>query len=181
MRTLIIAGLATLAAACAPTARQSFGPLLVQAKDAGVPVLVYAYGVPGRIAVAGNKSAVPVYIQFVVTGERPIQSIRFTLLGYTPRGVAVRSRGGLRTAVILIGPGPFDPEKNYEVNTFHTDPAGFPGDSVACVELASMQIEFADGQTRDYDADGLESLLLPSLRHGCGDQGPPVNRVNGHG
>ncbi|MGH8426602.1 MAG: hypothetical protein ACRES7_01295 [Gammaproteobacteria bacterium] len=179
MRKFVVIALALATAACAPTAKQAFGPLLVRAQTQGLPVLVYAYGVPGQISVAGSNSAVPVYVQFVVTADKPIQRVQFTLVGYSTRGNLVRGQQGLGIAVVLIGPGPFDPTKNYEVNSFHSSPAGFPGGDVACVVLAKMEILYADGRKQNYEAEALNPLLLPALRKGCGDQGPPVNFMAG--
>ncbi|MGH8224711.1 MAG: hypothetical protein ACRER1_00965 [Gammaproteobacteria bacterium] len=174
MRMFAVLAFAFVATACAPTARQAFGPRLDQARADGIPLLVYALGVPGEIAVGTGHTAVPVYVQFVVTSKRSLANVRFTLTGYTVRGIPVRRRG-LQRAIELLGPGVFNPDGNYEVNTFHTRPAGFPGGDVACVEIVRMEILYADGERKSYDAKALRALLLPSLRKGCGDQGPTVN------
>ncbi len=178
MRIFAVLALALVATACAPTARQAFGPRLDQARAEGIPLVVYALGVPGEIEVMGAKTAVPVYVQFVVTSERPLANVRFTLTGYTVRGLAVRSHG-LHQAIELIGPGVFNPDGNYEVNSFHARPAGFPGGDVACIEMVRLEILYADGERKSYDAKALRALLLPALRKGCGDQGPGVNFMAG--
>jgi len=173
---LLVAALAALAG-CATTADKALRTQLDRARDAGAPVLIYALGVPGQIDTWGNVTAVPVYVQFVVTAERPIRRIRFVLAGYSPRGLPVRGRHGTHMRVELVGPGPFRPARNYEVNSFHSRPAGFPGGDVACVELTRMRITFADGTQTTYEPQGIETTLTPSLRHGCGDRGPQVNRL----
>ncbi len=122
--TLIIASLRLTA--CAPSAHEMFGRQLDQAREQRLPLLIYAFGVPGEIAAGNNKTAVPVYVQFVVTGGRPLSSVRFTLAGYTWRGYPVRSDDGRIKAVVMTGPGPFLPGDNYEVNSFHTTPADSP-------------------------------------------------------
>lgn len=175
----VACALALLLAACAPTASKSFGLFLSRANAQGVPLLIYAYGVPGEIAVSTGKGAVPVYVQFVVTANMPIRHIRFTLLGFTTRGDAVRNNNGLRWAVVMTGPGPFSPGRNYEVNSFHSTPAGFPGGNVACVKLTAMQIVYANGQSRSYHAGELTPLLLPPLRRGCHNQGITVSWPRG--
>lgn len=178
MRVFAVLALALAATACAPTARQAFGPQLDRARADGVPLLVYALGVPGEIAVGNLGTAVPVYVQFVVTGKKPLAKVRFTLTGYTVRGIPVRARG-LQSAIELTGPGVFNPDGNYEVNSFHARPAGFPGGDVACIELVRLEVFYADGARRIYDAKTLRPLMLPALRRGCTDQGPPVNYMAG--
>ena len=176
---LLTASLFALAAlaGCATTADRALGPQLSRARDLGAPVLIYALGVPGQIDTGANLTAVPVYIQFVVTSGRSIRRIRFVLVGYSPRGIPVRARNGAHMQMQLIGPGPFRPKGNYEVNSFHSRPAGFPGGDVACVELTHMRVTFADGKHETYSAGQINPTLTPSLRHGCNDQGPPVQRM----
>ncbi|MGH8274966.1 MAG: hypothetical protein ACRES9_12085 [Gammaproteobacteria bacterium] len=162
-------------AACAPTAREAFGPRLDQARAEGLPLLIYAFGVPGEISLGPAGTAVPVYVQFVVTSDQPLKSVRFTLVGYTKRGLPVRTNDGRIKAVVMTGPGPFRPNGNYEINSFHASPAGFPGGDVGCIEPIRITVRYADGERRRYVAQALDTLLLPSLRGYCVDQGPPVN------
>lgn len=162
-------------AGCAPTARQALGPELARARAAGAPVLIYALGVPGQVETSSSQLAVPVYIQFVVTSRDPIGNIRFTFAAYSQRGNAVIAHDGNRMGLLLVGPGPFDPNHNYEVNTFHSTPAGFPGGSVACVSLQKMEITFVDGEHETYGPESLPPALMPPLRRGCDDQGIVVD------
>lgn len=178
MRILPILALALLATACAPTARQAFGPRINRARTEGIPLLVYALGVPGEIQTEGANTAVPVYVQFIVTSEEPLAKVRFTLAGYTVRGLPVRTHG-VQRAIELIGPGLFHPEGNYEVNSFHARPAGFPGGDVDCIKMVQMEVFYINGKRKVYDARALQRLLLPPLRKGCGDRGPPVDFVDG--
>lgn len=166
-------------AACAPTAREMFGPQLDHARSQGSPLVIYAYGVPGPIAVGKRGAAVPVYVQFVVTSPQPLRHVQFLLVGHSTRGIPVRAPNGKIRAVVLNGPGPFSPGGNYEINSFRVRPAGFPGGDVACVELARVKLRYADGQKRVYDVRALQSLLLPPLRRQCPDQGPTVYMKSG--
>lgn len=175
----LVLGLGFVLAACAPTAREALGPQLALARAAGQPVLIYAFGVPGQISVGASKSAVPVYVQFVVTSPQSLKNVRFTLSGYSARGIAVRGHDGGHLKVLLLGPGPFEPENNYEVNSFHSRPAGFPGGDVACVELTAMEVTYADGRRATYSAARLDPLLVAALRGRCEDQGPQVNALEG--
>lgn len=163
--------------ACAPTAQQAFSGQLAHARARGTPFLIYAFGVPGEIQAAGDETAVPVYVQFVVTSPKPLAQVEFTLVGYSQRGKPIR-RHGKPMAVVLIGPGPFDPEGNYEVNSFHAQPAGFPGGDVACVELAGARITYRNGENVSFDVEQLRASLLPVLRKkGCTDRGPEVSNM----
>jgi hypothetical protein len=161
-------------AGCAPSAREAFGDRLDQAQAAGVPLVVYAFGVPGEMAVGSDKTAVPVYVQFVVTSKIPLKSVRFTLVGYTTRGNPVRTNDGKIEAVVMTGPGPFDFGGNYEVNSFDARPAGFPGGEVGCIEPLQVVIRYANGEHKNYGPQALDALLLPGLRKRCNDQGLPV-------
>ncbi|MGH8162183.1 MAG: hypothetical protein ACRESR_08605 [Gammaproteobacteria bacterium] len=180
-RILIAATLLSAAlclAACAPTARTFFGQRLDLARSQRLPLLIYALGVPGEIDVAGNKTAVPVYVQFIVTSQKPLHSVRFTLVGYTKRGIPVRNDDGEIKAVVMTGPGPFKPGGNYEVNSFHAIPAGFPGGDVGCIEPVQIVILYANGEEKTYNGQSLQALLMPPLRRYCEDHGPPVYRVD---
>lgn len=177
--TLFITALATFLTACAPTAREAFGPRLDQAHAQGLPMVIYAYGVPGTIAVGVSDRAVPVYIQFVVTSDITLKQVQFLFIGHAARGMPIRASDGRIQAVELYGPGPFRPGKNYEVNTFRVQPAGFPGSKVACVELVQVKLLYAGGHRETYGKQALQSLLLPPLRGECADQGPQLNRIYG--
>ncbi len=161
---------------CYLSVSAALGPNVAHARARHAPVLIYALGVPGQIAVPGIiGSAVPVYVQFLVTGTRPIARIRFALRAYSQRGYAVRDRQGNQLQMILIGPGIFDPNQLYEVNSFHSRPAGFPGGRVACVELSRITIIYADGDSEKFTMPHLDIALTPQLRHGCLDRGPLIN------
>ncbi len=183
MRKGVVPALITLTilTGCASTPEQSFGPALSRAHAAGLPLLVYALGVPGQILTHDSHTAVPVYIQFVVTSHHPLKRVTFTLAGYTARGIAVRARDGKPVRMTLIGPGPFRPSGNYEVNSFHSRPAGFPGGAVACVELLDMAVTYVNGQNRHYalHPDDANGPLLGRLSDRCADQGPTVSRMMG--
>lgn len=174
---LLAAGLAALLlSACAPTANDALAPELSRARAAGLPMLVYAFGVPGQIQV-GVQTAVPVYVQFVVTAGEPLKNVRFFLAGYSPRGIPVLGHMGTHLEVELLGRGPFSPRINYEVNSFHSRPAGFPGGDVACVELRGIEVTYANGRRREFGPRSLDPLLVAPLRRECGDTGPEVNSM----
>lgn len=180
MKTLASAFLATTVlafSACSIYESSSLGPELARAKAAGAPILIYAIGVPGEIPVGEQRTAVPVYIQFLVTSEQPIKRIRFFFAAYSRRGHPVLNHQGQHLQMILIGPGQFAPGGNYEVNSFHSNPAGFPGGSVACVELRSMVLTYNDGQRQDFDRSSLVTTLVPPLRRDCRDKGPSVEAL----
>src|SRR5690625_2413679 len=148
-KTTGILMLAGLCAACALSAREAFGPRLDQAAARGVPILVYTYGVPGEIAVGKGRTAVPVYIQFVVTGERSLRRVQFLFVGYSRRGHPVRQSNGKIRALSLKSTANFEPDRNYEVNSFHARPAGFPGGNVACIKLVRVKLFYAEATSRD--------------------------------
>ncbi len=175
---LLLLVAALLLGGCAPTARQAFGPELARARKNNIPVLVYALGVPGQIAVATGKIATPVYVQFVVTASTPIQSVRFILGGYTVRGHPARNRHGWPLVLVLIGHGPFLPDKNYEVNSFHAVPAGFPGAGVVCIRLERLSVIYPGGRRQAYAGRRVMPLLLASLRRGCRNQGLEVKQMS---
>ncbi|MDN5864247.1 MAG: hypothetical protein L0I62_03385 [Gammaproteobacteria bacterium] len=177
---ICMAAMTALMAACAPTAREAFGPRLDQARSEGLPMVIYAYGVPGAVAVGATGSAVPVYIQFVVTSSKPLERLQFLFIGNTTRGMPVRAVDGRIQAVLLKGPGPFAPGRNYEVNSFRVRPAGFPGRDVACVELVKVKLLYADGERKAFVNDALQQLLLPPLRGPCTDQGIQVYTLVGN-
>jgi hypothetical protein len=161
---------------CYLSVNTALGPSVARARAQHAPVLIYALGVPGQIAVPGViGSAVPVYVQFLVTGTRPIARIRFVLRAYSQRGDAVHDRQGNQLQMILIGPGIFDPDKLYEVNSFHSRPAGFPGGGVACVELSRMTIIYANGDREKFILPRLKVTLMPQLQHECPDHGPAIS------
>lgn len=163
---------------CHLSVNTALGPNVARARARNAPVLIYAIGVPGEISVPGsNRTAVPVYVQFLVTGKRPIKRIRFALRAYSQRGYPVRNRSGSQLQMILIGPGVFDPNKLYEVNSFNSRPAGFPGGSVACVELRQITIIYTAGDHKSFTLPRLDNVLTPQLRHGCGDRGPSVDNL----
>lgn len=166
---------------CAPTAHRVLGPELARARADGAPVLIYALGVPGQIVTPKSRVAVPVYIQFVVTSRNPIDEISFRLTGYSPRGMPVLGRDGGHMSILLLGQGPFTPDGNYEVNSFHSSPAGFPGGNVACISLTLMEVTFVNGQRAVYGPTDLHTSMTPQLRKGCGDQGIQVDRMMGGG
>lgn len=158
----------------------ALGPNVARARAEKAPVLIYAMGVPGEISVPGSsRSAVPVYVQFLVTDNRPIERIRFSLLAYSQRGDPVLDHQGNQMQMILIGPGTFDPDRLYEVNSFNSRPVGFPGGTVACVELHHMTVTYADGDKQSYAPPRLSSTLTPQLRRGCVDKGFVVNKYGG--
>lgn len=168
---------ALIVCGCAPSADQALHEDLTSARAKGVPFLIYAFGVPGEIQATDTRTAVPVYVQFVVTSRKPLARVEFLLLGYSQRGIKVR-RHGKPMAVTLIGPGPFRPDGNYEVNSFHAQPAGFPGGDVACVELAGARVTYRNGENVWLGVDELRMSLLPVLRkRGCTDQGPVVSNM----
>jgi hypothetical protein len=175
---LLLLVLAVALCACAPSARQVFGDHLEKARAAGLPLVIYAFGVPGEIRVGVYKTAVPVYVQFVVTSAVPLQSVRFVFTGYSKRGTAVRANNGKIEAIAMISSGPFRPGGNYEVNSFHARPAGFPGGSVGCIEPVRVTIRYAGGKNKTFVPPALAALLLPDLRAHCEDQGPPVYRMD---
>lgn len=150
-------------------------PQIAHAKSTGDPILVYAVGVPGTVLNGVNKLAVPVYIQFIVTAPKPLKHLQFTLTGFNVRGLPVRVNDGQQQTLVLGVSGPFDPGKNYEVNTFHVEPRGFPGTDVTCVEIQRIKIRYWNGQTRLFSTHHLRKTLLPALRGHCGDQGPRVD------
>lgn len=174
---LLLLALMLLLSGCALTARQAFGPELDRARKNNVPVLIYALGVPGQIVANTGKIATPVYVQFVVTASTPIDGLRFVLAGYTVRGYPARNRQGRPLALVLIGRGPFLPERNYEVNSFHAIPAGFPGAGVACIRLDRLSVMYPDGHRQAYASKYLAPLLLAPLRHGCHNRGLEVKRM----
>jgi len=158
----------------------ALGPNLDRARVENAPVLIYAIGVPGEISVPGSThSAVPVYVQFFVTGKRPIERIRFALLAYSRRGDPVLDHNGYQLQMILIGPGTFDPNRLYEVNSFESRPAGFPGGEVACVELRRMTVIYANGNEKAYTPPHLDIALTPQLRRGCTDKGFSIDKYGG--
>ncbi len=162
---------------CTLPVNTAIGTNIARARADGAPILVYAMGVPGQIAVSGTHTAVPVFIQFYVTGDRTIKQIRFSFSAYSPRGDPVRNDYGNQLHMTLIGPGDFDPGQLYEVNTFHSQPAGFPGGSVACVQLVHMTLTYADGQLEHFEQTALAKTLVPQLRRRCKDNGPRVNSM----
>ncbi len=137
-------------------------------------MIIYAYGVPGEIAVGRGHTAVPVYVQFVVTGGQTLQRVRFLLVGYSKRGHPVRQSNGKIMAIRLNSTASFKAGDNYEVNSFHARPAGFPGGMVACVQLIGVSLLFVDGKSRTFDVGELQALLLPALRGRCPDLGPAL-------
>lgn len=166
-----------LLAACAPTPREAFGTSLDRAQAQGQPLLIYTYGVPGVVAVGTTGAVVPVYMQFVVTGGRPLKHVQFVLVGHGARGIPIRSRNGQIEAVVLNGPGLFKAGQNYEVNSYSARPVGFPGGAVACVDLVRVKVVYANGERKTYTGLALQKLLLPSLRRNCPDMGVQVNRL----
>ncbi len=162
---------------CSIYKSSSLGPDLAKAKAAGAPILIYAIGVPGQIPVSGNRTAVPVYIQFLVASEQPIERIRFFFTAYSQRGRPVLNQRGQHLEMVLISPGKFSPGGNYEVNSFHSTPAGFPGGSVACVELRSMILTYSDGKKQHFTRSSLLTAILPPLRRHCTDKGPRVESL----
>lgn len=176
MMALALPVVALAFAGCHLSVNTALGQNVARARAQNAPVLIYAMGVPGQISVPeSNRTAVPVYVQFLVTGKRPIKRISFALRAYSQRGNPVRNRSGSQLQMILIGPGVFNPNKLYEVNSFNSSPAGFPGGSVACVELKQMTITYAAGDRKSFTLPRLNTVLTPQLRHGCGDLGPSVN------
>lgn len=160
---------------CYLSVNTALGPNVARARAKNAPVLIYAMGVPGEISVPGKaRGAVPVFVQFLVTDKQPIEQISFALLAYSQRGNPVRDRKGKQLQMILTGPGTFDPDKLYEVNSFHSSPAGFPGSDVACVELRQMTVTYADGIQKNYTQPDLNVAIMPQLRHGCDDLGAVV-------
>lgn len=170
-----ILAVALILCGCATSANRALHGELISARDKGAPFLIYAFGVPGEIQSTNTTTAVPVYVQFVVTSAKPLERVEFLLLAYSQRGTKVR-RNGRPMALTLIGPGPFNPDGNYEVNSFHARPAGFPGGDVACVELAGARVTYGDGENVWLGAGELRMSLLPVLRNrDCVDQGPNVS------
>lgn len=165
-----------LLGACTLSAKHALGPNLAHARASGAPLLIYALGVPGEIQTRADRIRVPVYVQFVVTGSEKLSRVEFTLTGYTVRGLPIRKHGR-RVAIQLIGPGPFLPNRIYEVNSFHSRPAGFPGSAVACVALFEAQITYPGGERKTLSSKGLRDSLVPALRKGCSDRGPTVDGV----
>jgi len=161
---------------CYLSVNAALGPNVARARARHAPILIYALGVPGQIVVPGIiGSAVPVYIQFLVTGTRPIARIRFLLHAYSQRGDAILDHKGNPLQMVLIGPGIFHPNRLYEVNSFHSRPAGFPGGGVACVELSRMTIIYADGDSEKFTMPHLGVALTPQLQRVCPDRGPIVS------
>lgn len=136
-------------------------------------MVIYAYGVPGEIAVGRERTAVPVYVQFVVTSPQALKRVQFLLVGYSQRGHPVRKAGKIR-AIRLKSIASFQPGRSYEVNSFHVRPAGFPGGMVACVQMVRISLSYTDGRRETFDVDALQPLLLPALRGRCPDSGPAV-------
>lgn len=174
----VVTGLGTgvilLCSGCAMYRPSGLGPAVASARARGSPILIYALGVPGQIEVRNNRTAVPVYIQFLVTGRQPIRRIRFLFAAYSQRGNPVLTGQGQRLEMSLTGPGKFNPAGNYEVNSFHSTPAGFPGGSVACVELKDVTLTFDDGRKQDFGPRTVSGIMMASLRHRCLDKGPRV-------
>jgi len=162
---------------CSIYKTSALGPDLAKAKAAGAPILIYAIGVPGQIPVRGTQTAVPVYIQFLVAAKQPIQRIRFFFTAYSQRGHPVLNQQGQHLEMVLIGPGKFSPGGNYEVNSLHSTPAGFPGGDVACVELKSMVLTYSNGEKQNFTRQSLLNAILPPLRHHCRDKGPRVDSM----
>ena len=173
--TLLATGAILLCSGCAMYRSSALAPAIASAKARGSPILIYAMGVPGQIETRQTRTAVPVYIQFLVTGRRPIQRIRFLFAAYSQRGNPVLTGRGQILEMLLMGPGNFNPAGNYEVNSFHSRPAGFPGGSVACVELKNVTLTYVNGEKRDFGPRAVSAIMMPSLRHGCRDQGPRIN------
>ncbi len=161
---------------CYLSVGDALGPHVGRARAEKAPILIYAMGVPGEISVPGSvDTAVPVYVQFLVTDKRPIQQLRFSLLAYSRRGDPVRDHRGDQLQMILIGPGTFDPNKLYEVNSFNSRPAGFPGGIVDCVELRNLTVTYANGEKKTYSRPQLNIALMPQIRRGCIDKGFAVD------
>lgn len=78
--------------------------------------------------------------------------------------------------MVLEGPGPFVVNGNYEVNSFHSIPAGFSGGEVYCVTLTRMEVVYSKRRPVTYAGKQLQSSLASPLRGGCKDQGPVVER-----
>lgn len=179
-KTALLLAVTLTLSGCYLSVDTALGPNLQRARAENAPVLIYAIGVPGEISVPGSlRSAVPVYVQFFVTGKRAIQQIRFSLLAYSRRGDPVLDNNGNQMQMILIGPGTFDPDRLYEVNSFESRPAGFPGGAVACVELRHMTVTYSDGDKQAYAPPQLNIALMPQLRHGCVDKGFSVDKYGG--
>ncbi len=172
--SLLLASSVLAFAGCSIYRTSSLDPDLAKAKAAGAPILIYAIGVPGQIPVSGNHTAVPVYIQFLVAAKQPIQRIRFFFTAYSQRGRPVLNQQGQHLEMVLIGPGKFSPGGNYEVNSFHSTPAGFPGGDVACVELKRIVLTYSNGEKQNFTRTSLLTTILPTLRHQCRDKGPRV-------
>ena len=164
-------------AGCSIYKASSLGTDFANAKAAGAPILIYAIGIPGQIDARKNRTAVPVYIQFLVTADQSIEHIRFFFTAYSQRGDPVLNRQGQHLEMELLGPGQFTPGGNYEVNSFHSSPAGFPGGDVACVELRRMVLTYSDGQEKTFNHSLLSAMIVPQLRHRCVDQGPKVESL----
>lgn len=179
-RSAVLAFLAMTLGACTLTAQRAWGPDLARARAKGTPLLIYALGVPGEIETTDYKTAVPVYVQFIVTGNEAFKRVTFMLSAYSQRGIRI-SQNGVPVDLRLIAEGTFDPAGNYEVNSFHSDPAGFPGGDVACIRLAGIQIVYPDGRRQFIGTQQLNTALLPPLRGRCIDRGPVVERVTGGG
>ncbi|MGA7966203.1 MAG: hypothetical protein WCB49_09995 [Gammaproteobacteria bacterium] len=177
-KVALLPAVALVLGGCYLSVNTALGPEVARARAQKAPVLIYAIGVPGQISIPGSAyTAVPVYVQFLVTGKRPIKQISFALRAYSQRGLAIRNRSGSQLQMILIGPGVFNPDKLYEVNSFNSRPAGFPDGSVACVELRQMTITYTAGDRKSFTLPRLDAVLTPQLRHGCGDSGPSVNNL----
>lgn len=167
--------LLAMVAGCAPAARTAFRSEILASHAKNLPLLIYAIGTPGQIALRSDHIASAVYIQFVVTTAKPIDRVVFTFMGFGARGNPVLSVHGQKEALVLIGTGPFQPEHNYEINTFHSKLGGFPGSQVSCVHLEKVDVDFSDGQATAFRGHNLGRLMLPPLRQRCTDQGPIVN------
>lgn len=167
--------LLTVVAGCAPTAQTAFKSEILASHSNNLPLLIYAIGTPGQIALQSNRVASAVYVQFFVTTASPIHQLVFTFTGFGARGNPVLSVSGREEALVLIGSGPFQPQHNYEINTFHSKLGGFPGSQVSCIHLEKLNVDFSNGRAKAFQGRKLARLMLPPLRQRCSDQGPIVN------
>ena len=171
---VLATGAILLFSGCAIYRPSALDRAVASAKARGSPILIYAVGVPGQIEVPEDRTAVPVYIQFLVTGKQPIRRIRFLFTAYSQRGNPVLTKRGQILALSLTGPGRFNPAGNYEVNSFHSTPAGFPGGSVACVELKGVTLTYTNGEKREFGPRAIPRIMMAPLRRKCQDEGPQV-------
>jgi hypothetical protein len=181
----MIIGLVALGlTACASSPAERFASSVKAAKQAGQPLTIYEWKY-GPSWIYGNAAIEPgIYaaLGFINTADQPIKTVEFRIAAYRGKHPMLDTQGNPQVST-LDANGPFEPgssqmaitsqplwalaDDNNRAHIYWAFDGRSDSSMPNCFRLAGIQIEYADGTSRNIDAQQAVSYFTPQVNKDC--------------